>query len=46
MVKLCRDYGFELFKFDAVCGPLRPEKQAALARMMTECRKVKPDLVA
>jgi hypothetical protein len=45
MVKLCRDYEFILLKFDAVVGPLRPEKQDAFARMMTECRKHSPDLI-
>jgi hypothetical protein len=45
MVKLCRDYQFILLKFDAVVGPLRPEKQDAFARMMTECRKHSPDLI-
>ncbi len=45
MVSLCRDYRFELFKFDAVCGDLRNEKQDAFIRMMTECRKYSPDLI-
>ncbi len=45
MVKLCRDYEFILFKFDAVVGGLRPEKQDAFVRMMTECRKHSPDLI-
>lgn len=45
MVKLCRDYDFALFKFDAVVGGLRPEKQDAFARMMTACRKHSPDLI-
>lgn len=45
MVSLCRDYRFELFKFDAVCGDLRDEKQGAFIRMMTECRKFNPDLI-
>ncbi len=45
MVSLCRDYNFELFKMDAVCGQLRPEKYDAFDRMMTECRKYSPDLV-
>ncbi len=45
MVSLCRDYRFELFKFDAVCGDLRNEKQDAFIRMMTECRKFNPDLI-
>ena len=45
MVKLCRDYEFILLKFDAVVGGLRPEKQDAFFRMMTECRKYSPDLI-
>jgi hypothetical protein len=45
MVKLCRDYKFALFKFDAVCGPLRPEKEDAFIKMMKECRKYSPDLI-
>ena len=45
MVGLCRDYEFILFKFDSVVGGLRPEKQDAFVRMMTECRKHSPDLI-
>ncbi len=45
MVKLCRDYEFALFKFDAVCGPLRMEKEDAFINMMKECRKYSPDLI-
>jgi hypothetical protein len=45
MVSLCRDYNFELFKFDAVCGDLRDNKQDAFIRMMTECRKYSPNLI-
>ena len=45
MVKLCRDYHFALFKFDAVCGPLRPEKENAFINMMQLCRKYSPDLI-
>ncbi|MEX2028748.1 MAG: hypothetical protein WD988_04595 [Candidatus Curtissbacteria bacterium] len=45
MVKLCRDYEFALFKFDAVCGPLRPEKEDAFITMMEEARKHSPDLI-
>lgn len=44
-VSLCRDFQFELFKMDAVCGQLRPEKYDAFDRMMTECRKYSPDLI-
>ncbi len=45
MVKLCKDYEFALFKFDAVCGPLRPEKEDAFIQMMKECRTYSPDLI-
>lgn len=45
MISLCRDYKFELFKFDAVCGDLRNDKQNAFIKMMTECRKYSPNLV-
>jgi hypothetical protein len=45
MVSLCRDYGFELFKFDGVCGELREEYQPNFVNMMTECRKYAPDLI-
>jgi hypothetical protein len=46
MVGLCRDYNWSLFKFDSVCGELRPEKEQAFIRMMRECRKYSPDLIA
>jgi hypothetical protein len=45
IVGLCRDYEFQLLKFDAVVGQLRDEKQDAFIRMMTECRKYSPDLI-
>jgi hypothetical protein len=45
MVGLCRDLEFALFKFDAVCGPLRAEKEDAFIHMMTECRRFSPDLI-
>ena len=45
MVNLCKDYEFALFKFDAVCGPLRPEKEDAFINMMRESRKYSPDLI-
>lgn len=45
MVSLCRDYHFELFKFDAMGGDLRDEKQEAFIRMMTACRNYSPDLI-
>jgi hypothetical protein len=45
MVKLARDFNFALFKFDAVCGPLRQEKEGAFINMMEEVRKYSPDLI-
>jgi len=45
MVSLCRDYNFALFKFDSVCGPLRPEKEDSFINMMKQCRKYSPDLI-
>ncbi|MFK7909179.1 MAG: hypothetical protein AB8F34_01110, partial [Akkermansiaceae bacterium] len=45
LVGFCRDYEFALFKMDAVCTQLRPEKQKAFDRLMTEVRKHSPDLI-
>lgn len=45
MVKLVRDYDFNLFKFDRVCGQLRDGKEGAFVNMMTEARKHRPDLI-
>ncbi len=45
MIRLCRDYEFMLFKFDAVSGSLREEKQNAFIKMMQECRVYSPDLI-
>ena len=45
MVSLCRDYNFALFKFDAVCGQLYPEKESAFIEMMKKCREYSPDLI-
>ena len=45
MVKLCRDYEFALFKFDAVCGKLRESKEDTFIEMMKECRTYSPDLI-
>jgi len=45
IIGLCKDYNFELLKFDAVVGQLRPEKQDAFIAMMTDCRKYCPDLI-
>lgn len=45
LVALCRDYHFALFKWDGVCGTLRPEKQAAAVQTLEECRRYSPDLI-
>ncbi len=45
MVELCQRYQFALFKFDAVCGPLRPEMEDAFITMMENCRKYSIDLI-
>ncbi len=45
MVSLCRDHHFMLFKFDSVCGGLRPDKVSNFVQMMAECRKYAPDLI-
>ncbi|MBT8044662.1 MAG: DUF1080 domain-containing protein [Verrucomicrobiae bacterium] len=45
LVGFCRDYEFALFKMDAVCTQLRPEKQQAFDRLMTEVRKHSPNLI-
>ncbi len=45
MVSLARDYNFGLFKMDAVCGPLRPEKYDVFDRMMTRVREYCPNFI-
>lgn len=45
MVDLCKRYQFALFKFDAVCGPLRPEKEPEFIEMMERCRSYSKDLI-
>lgn len=46
LVGFCRDFGFALFKFDAVCGQLRPEKQGVFIDAMKACRHYSPHLIA
>jgi len=46
MVSLCRDYGFKLFKFDAVCGDIGLDNIPYFIQTMDECRKYVPDLIA
>ncbi|GAB6119882.1 hypothetical protein JCM30204_10310 [Dysgonomonas termitidis] len=45
LISLCRDYNWALFKFDAVCGPLRKEKEDDFIDMMEQCRLYSPDLI-
>ncbi|MDD3886614.1 MAG: hypothetical protein PHI35_07075 [Victivallaceae bacterium] len=45
MVSLCRDFNFELFKFDSVCGNLPPEHEKYFIEMMVKCRSFCPDLI-
>ncbi len=45
LVSLCRDYHFIAFKFDAVAGQLRPEKQELFRRTIEACRAFCPDLI-
>ena len=45
LTSLARDYNFELFKMDAVCGQLRPEKIGAFDRLMSSVREHSPDLI-
>jgi hypothetical protein len=45
MVDLCKKYQFSLFKFDAVNGNLRTEKQDAFIEMMQKCRQYSPNLI-
>ena len=45
LVSLCRDHNFIAFKFDAVAGQLRPEKQDFFRRAIEACRVFCPDLI-
>ncbi|WP_155808746.1 hypothetical protein [Xylanibacter brevis] len=45
LADLCRKYGWALFKFDAVCGPLQPSHAADFADMLGRCRSYSPDLI-
>ena len=45
LVHLCRDYNWALFKFDAVCGELRPEKRKEFEKTLVKCREYSPDLI-
>lgn len=45
IVRLCRELGFMLFKFDTVCGALREEKRTIFKKMIDECREYVPELI-
>ncbi|MDR1369712.1 MAG: hypothetical protein LBJ72_06260 [Dysgonamonadaceae bacterium] len=45
LVALCREYNWALFKFDAVCSPLRREKEEDFIDLMEQCRVYSPDLI-
>lgn len=45
IVKLCRDYRMKLFKMDACCSLLRPDKEPYFIKAMEEARKHSPDLI-
>ena len=45
ITSLCRDFDFRLFKVDAVCGQLRPERVEDFCDMMRRCRSYCPDLI-
>lgn len=45
MVDLVGNYNFRLFKMDAVCGQLRPEKYGEFNDMMNRAREIAPDLI-
>lgn len=45
MCSLVEDYKFWLFKMDAVCGQLRPEKYDYFSQMMRRVRQASPDFV-
>ncbi len=44
-VELCEKYDWALYKFDAVCGKLRPEMEDTFIKFMVESRKHSPDLI-
>ena len=45
MTELVRKYNFGLFKMDAVCGQLRPDKYAYFDRMMKGIREIDPSFI-
>jgi hypothetical protein len=45
LISLCRDDHFIAFKFDAVAGQLRPEKQEVFRQAIEACRVFCPDLI-
>ena len=45
MIELVEKHNFALFKMDAVCGQLRPEKYDYFNSMMTRIRELSPDFI-
>ena len=45
MLSLVNDYNVGLFKMDACCGPLRPQKRVWVEKMMSAVRAGHPDFV-
>ncbi len=45
LVGLCKNFNWALFKFDAVCGPLRSEMRSQFIKTFDDCRKYSPDLI-
>lgn len=45
LASLCRDYKLRLFKMDACCSDLRPDKEPYFIRAMQEARRYSPDLI-
>jgi hypothetical protein len=45
LVRLCREYNFALFKFDACCSDLSRENQNYFIETIQECRRYSPDLI-
>jgi hypothetical protein len=42
---LVRDYGVRLFKYDACCSGLRPEKAKYFIEALKRCRAIAPDVI-
>ncbi|GAB3917389.1 hypothetical protein [Larkinella terrae] len=45
LANLCRDYRLKIFKMDACCSDLRPEKEPYFMQAMQRARQFSPDLI-